>query len=46
MICRKCHKKEAMFEYSICRDCFGKKINPKEEKENGYKNTDKKKHTI
>ena len=28
MKCKRCHK-EAMPEYSICRDCFGKKINPK-----------------
>ena len=26
MNCKRCKKKEAMEEYSICRDCFGKKI--------------------
>ena len=26
MNCKKCRKKEAMLGYSICRDCFRKKI--------------------
>ena len=30
--CSKCGRNEAMPEYSICSECFGKKINPKEKK--------------
>ena len=37
MKCKRCHKRESMLEYSICKECFGKKIRGENEGENKRK---------